>query len=233
MELDIRLKEVAKLVPAGSRLADIGTDHGYLLIYLTEKRKISYGIGCDLRPGPLTYARKNVAKFLMSDRIELRLGDGLEPLHIGEADGAAICGMGGGTMRKILENQKEIWNSFSYLILQPQSDSGILRKFLAVSGWRITKERLTESQGRLYEILFAVPGTMDECPNELIWELGPLLWAEKHPLLSKRISELEYSAGLALKGIEKAKETATIAEQKRNWKKRLDDLKEARKWLQN
>lgn len=233
MELDLRLKNVAELVPLGSRLADIGTDHGYLLISLMKNQKISHGIGCDLRPGPLGYAQKNVKKFGMSHQIELRLGDGLEPLNIDEVDGVSICGMGGGTIKGILQKKKELWNSLSFLVLQPQSDSGVLRKFLRASGWNILKERLIESDERLYEVIFAAPGQMQDNEDELIWELGPQLWKEKHPLLAKRIADLERSATLVLQGVEQAKETPEKRKQKDYWEQRLKSLREARKWLQN
>lgn len=231
IQLDLRLQAVANLVPENIRLADIGTDHGYLLIELVKQGKITGGIGCDLRSGPLQFAQNHVRRSGLSSQIELRLGDGLEPIKAGEVDGVTICGMGGGTIQGILQRRPDVLEKLSYLICQPQNDGGALRKYLAESGWKIIKEELTESHGRIYESFLGVPGEMAEPEKEILWEVGPLLWQEKHPLLGKKIGEMIFLAQGALKGLEKAANTEENNKKRELWEDRLKELEEMKAWL--
>ena len=94
----------------------------------------------------------------LTDRIDCRLGDGLTCIQAGEVDGAVICGMGGPLMVKILQNSYEVWQSLHFAVLQPQSEAGILRRYLYQHGWHIEDERLVIDDGRFYEMMRAVPG---------------------------------------------------------------------------
>ena len=95
MQLSIRMQAVADMVTPGGRIADIGTDHGYVPIYLVEQNKTDHAIAMDVRKGPLARAGENIVRFGCSDRIETRLSDGLAMLKPGEADTVIIAGMGG------------------------------------------------------------------------------------------------------------------------------------------
>lgn len=233
MELDLRLQEVAKLIPASESLGDIGTDHGYLLIELIETGKIQRGIGCDLRQGPLQSAEKHVRERGLQEKIELRLGNGLAPLAIKEVDGVSICGMGGSTIQEILTAQKEIVENLSYMVCQPQNNGGALRKFLAESGWKISKESLVESQGKIYEIFLAEKGEMVFPEHEIEWELGPILLERKEPLLKKKVEELIFFTGKILQDLEAGKKNLENNKKKEYWKKRRIKLEEVLQWLQN
>lgn len=224
MELDLRLQEVAKLVPVSESLGDIGTDHGYLLIELVQAGKIERGIGCDLREGPLKFAKKHVRERGLQEKIELRLGDGLAPLAIKEVEGISICGMGGGTIQEILMAQKEIVEHLSYLVCQPQNNGGPLRKFLASSGWKIVEERLVESQGKIYEMFLARKGEMIFPEREMDWELGPLLVQRKEPLLERRVEELIFLTEKVLKDLEAGKKNPENKKKKDSWEKRKTEL---------
>ena len=107
MQLSKRLQAVADLVTPGSRLADVGTDHGYVPIWLYEQGIIPSAIAMDLREGPLNRAKENIAVHDLSDGITVRLSDGLEKLLSGEADSIVIAGMGGMLVKKILFPGKE------------------------------------------------------------------------------------------------------------------------------
>ena len=100
MKLTNRLQAAADLVPVCESMADIGTDHGYLPIYLVQEGRARRAIACDVNDGPLTRAREDVRSSGLSRQIGLRLGGGLAPLGKGEVDGVTICGMGGLLMRK-------------------------------------------------------------------------------------------------------------------------------------
>ena len=95
MELTPRLRAIAEQVPQGARLADIGTDHGYLPVWLLLSGQIDRAIAADLREGPLKRAKETAARFGMGDRVDFRLCDGLSGIRPEEVDAAAIAGMGG------------------------------------------------------------------------------------------------------------------------------------------
>lgn len=233
MELDLRLQEVAKLIPHSESLGDIGTDHGYLLIELIQAGKIQRGIGCDLREGPLKFAQKHVRERGLQDKIELRLGDGLAPLAVKEVEGVSICGMGGGTIQEILTAQKEIVENLSYLVCQPQNNGGALRKFLANSGWNIVEESLVESHGKIYEMFLAQRGEMISPTREIDWELGPLVVQRKDPLLKRKVEELIFLANKVLKDLEDGKKNSENEEKINQWEKRKTELEGVLQWLQN
>lgn len=186
MELPVRLKVIADYIPAGSRVADIGTDHGLLPVYLIKNEIAPSVIASDLNKGPLEAAKKNVLKWALSDLIHLRLGNGLETLAEGEADAIIIAGMGGGTIRNILEASYSIAKSAKRLVLQPMGDAGPLRLWLVQKGWMIRDESAVKEDGMIYEIICAEPG-VEEQKNLNIISVGPRLVEKKEPLLSEII----------------------------------------------
>ena len=113
MLLSRRLKAVADFVPQDMICADIGSDHGYLPIYLVGERIIPHAIAADIGKGPLESAALNVRKYHLEDKIELRLGNGLEVLLPNEVSCVTICGMGGGLICEILNNSPQITASLS------------------------------------------------------------------------------------------------------------------------
>ena len=102
MQLSQRLLAVADLASAGHCLADVGTDHGYIPIYLMEKGNYERAIAMDVRKGPLLRAEENRKSHGFEDRMDLRLSDGVAALREGEADTVVIAGMGGGLVIDIL-----------------------------------------------------------------------------------------------------------------------------------
>ena len=130
MQLSIRMQAVADMVTPGGRIADIGTDHGYVPIYLVEQNKADHAIAMDVRKGQMARAGENIVRFGCSDRIESGLSDGLAMLNPGEADTVIIAGMGGVLTIRILERGPKVLQSVSECILQPQSDLDKVRQFL-------------------------------------------------------------------------------------------------------
>ena len=231
IKLDDRLQAVANLIPPKVTIADIGTDHGYLLIDRISSGSNPIGIGCDLRPGPLDSAKKNVALAGLNSQITLRLGNGLRPLRPNEVQWVTIAGMGGGTMKSILEESPGVWNSLEGLVCQPQSDGGELRKFLAESNWLIEQEELVVSNDRVYEMFRAIPGKMEIPKDEILWEIGPLLWEEKHPLLIYQIEKLIFPCHKILEGLAKALPKPENVELVHTWQERLARLEGYKKCL--
>ena len=204
MQLTPRLEAAVSLIPKGSVIADIGTDHADIPVYTCETGWCPSAIAADIVPGPLAAARAHVEGAGLQDRIDCRLGDGLTCVESGEADGAVICGMGGSLMIKILQQSYDVWQSFDFVVLQPQSDSGDLRRYLYEKDWHIEDERLVIDDGRLYELLRAVPGKAEALP-EWQYELGPVNWQRRNPLLSRKIEILMETKGRILAGLKKSR----------------------------
>ena len=150
MKLSPRLAAVAGLVPPGARVADIGCDHGYLSLYLTESGTAAHCIASDVREGPLSAAKENVRASGLEGSIELRLGDGLSGIAPEETDCVILAGMGGDTMREILQAAPWIADGTHTLVLQPQSHTDTLRLWLSGQGFAITAERVVHDRGHLY-----------------------------------------------------------------------------------
>ena len=119
MELSKRLKAVADMVGTGSVLADIGTDHAYIPIWLVSRGSVPRAVAMDVNEGPLKRAQENILQNGLEEKIETRLSDGFKALAPGEADTAVIAGMGGGLTVRILKNGMEVVRSLKECILQP------------------------------------------------------------------------------------------------------------------
>ena len=155
MQLDSRLSAVADLVRKGTNFADIGTDHAYLPVYLIEKGIINHAIAADLRKGPLENAKETAEMHNLTDKIELRLSDGLDNFSEGEVNEIAVAGMGGLLISQFVERTKWLKNSDIHLILQPMTHEEDLRKALFDNGFIIDNEVVAEDTDKLYIIISA------------------------------------------------------------------------------
>jgi tRNA (adenine22-N1)-methyltransferase len=182
MQLSQRMQAVADLVTKGSRLADVGTDHGYVPIYLVQQGIVPKAIAMDVRKGPLAHADANIEKYGLSGRIETRLSDGLHALNKNEADSVVIAGMGGLLMVRILEEGLRVLETVRECILQPQSDVDSVRRFLHEHGFCITKENMVIDGGKYYVMMRVVHGK--DCAYDAVDDLyGKLLMEAQHPVL--------------------------------------------------
>ena len=148
--LSPRLKEAAALVRKVDTIADVGTDHAYLPIYLIEHGVCRRVIASDLRTGPLENARANVEAAGLSERIELRLSDGLTNYRPNEAQDIVIAGMGGILIAEILDKAEWLRHGDRHLVLQPMTHAEVLRAYLMANGYRILRESVCEDGGNLY-----------------------------------------------------------------------------------
>ncbi len=155
MKLDSRLMAIANLVRKGKTFADIGTDHAYLPVYLVEKGIINKAIAADLRVGPLENARLAVESYGYSDKIELRLSDGLDNFEENEVEEIAVAGMGGLLIASFVERTAWIKNRDVHLILQPMTHVEELRKALFYNGFIIDNEVVAGDTDKLYIIISA------------------------------------------------------------------------------
>lgn len=155
IRLDSRLAAVASLVRDESTVADIGTDHAYLLAYLLQEGKIKKGIAADLRKGPLENARKTLIDCGQLENVKLILSDGLDEIKEGDCDEITIAGMGGILIKEILERTSWIYDKNIHIIAQPMTHSEVLRKFLVENGFVIDKEVAATDGKRHYCIISA------------------------------------------------------------------------------
>ena len=182
IKLSPRLEVIADCVAGAKLIADIGTDHGYLPVYLVENAMVSRVIASDTNWQPLKKAEKIINEQQLQKQIETRLGSGLSVLKPGEVDAVVMAGMGGLLIRDLLEAQPDVARQKKKLVLQPMNNQAVLRKYLAASGFRIIREELAREGDRVYEIIVAEPGTMT-FTNPLEYELGFEFYLHKHPLL--------------------------------------------------
>jgi len=160
MPISARLRTAAELI-AFPRIADIGTDHAFLPIYAVERGLADAAVACDLSPGSLAKAGRNIAAAGLSGKIRTGLGDGLEPLVLGEAQCAVLAGMGGHLMIGILRRSPEITAGLSQIILQPQNDVPFVRRAVHAMDMLIADEKIVRDRGKYYNILDCRPGTIN------------------------------------------------------------------------
>lgn len=189
MELSKRLTAVASLVTAGMKILDIGTDHGYIPIYLIEKKVISEAVALDVNEGPLKRAARNICLHGLEDRISTRLSDGFMAVLPKEADAAVIAGMGGGLMIRILSEGANIVAGLKECILQPQSEIEKVRAFLLEEGFLFIREDMVREDGKYYPMMKVVPpGQHKEAEKKEVWNeeelyYGKLLLETRHTVL--------------------------------------------------
>lgn len=182
MKLSKRLEMVASFVEKGSRIADIGTDHGYLPIALVERGICPGAVAMDIGQGPLARAREHILACGMEKVIELRLSDGLAKLKPGEVDTAVMAGMGGELVIHILEQGRFLWDSLDSLVLSPQSEIDKVRRYLEEQGFCIRREEMVADEGKFYTVMLVKRGKMHYLhPAEYLY--GKCLIEAKNPVL--------------------------------------------------
>ena len=150
-----RLSLCADYVREGSRLADIGTDHGYLPIALCQSGKIPSALACDINPLPLRSAEENIARFGLSKKIQTRLSDGLKEVSPDEADDVVIAGMGGELIRDILTAAPWVKDGKKHLVFQPMTHHDDLIRWLVENGFAIIQQAAVRDDGKYYTVLSA------------------------------------------------------------------------------
>ena len=163
LQLQPRLRLLADMVPQGARLADIGTDHGYLPVWLMQQGRIASAIAADIGPEPLAHARRTAEEY--GTALDLRLCDGLRGIAAHEADTVVMAGMGGETIRDILRAAPWTAAGHHTLLLQPMTKVELLRGWLRENGYSCTEERLVQDKGKLYVILSVTGGPSGEASD--------------------------------------------------------------------
>lgn len=243
---------IAQLVPINSRVADIGTDHGYLPIFLAQRK--GQGDGCvvltqgdgssvsltqfkknnteepspcviasDINKKPLMITKKNIKDYNCENEIELRLESGLSVLNYNEVDVIIIAGMGGILIGEMINEAQDILRRNNILILQPMQAQKELRKYLLCSGFKIIKDRLVKEDSKIYEIMVAKKGTQ-VIEDEIYYELGTCLESNPKFLIVEFLEKKKKSLEKATVSLLKG--SSNDAENKRmEYKERLTKIK--------
>lgn len=160
MILSPRLLEIASCVTEKGTLLDMGTDHGYLPVFLIQSTVIEHAIASDVSLFSLKKAESLIVKCNLESKIETRLGNGLEVINPGECQTIIMAGMGGHLIHDIILDNLEKINQTKQLILQPMNNVSLVRKTLEKSGRLIVKEKLVKEGKRFYQIIVSIPGEM-------------------------------------------------------------------------
>lgn len=192
MQLSIRLSAVAALAKDAERLADIGTDHGYIPIYLAQQGTLISALAMDVNKGPLLRAQENIRKYHLEEVIQTRLSDGAEKLLPKEADTVVIAGMGGALTIKILEESRDVLADVENFVLQPQSEISLVRKYLHANGFCICREDMVKDEGKYYPMMLARHGKQEPW-SEQEYRFGKYLIQEKNACLQEFLKKEEQS----------------------------------------
>jgi Family of unknown function (DUF633). len=190
MKLSSRLLSVAKKVAEGKGLADIGSDHGKLPVYLVLNGVIPYAIASDSNAASLKKAEELVFKMGLSEKIELRVGYGLDVLLPDEVEQIVIAGMGAPLIAEIIDNAPQVSTGVERLILQPMQYPEYLSRWLYENKFDIIDEDLAEDRGRIYRIFTCHKGTPAPVEDDIYFEIGEKLIKNNHPLLHKYIKRI-------------------------------------------
>ncbi|MBO5303181.1 MAG: SAM-dependent methyltransferase [Lachnospiraceae bacterium] len=228
VKLSDRLQHLADMVSENTVLADVGTDHGYIPIYLLQSKKIKKAYAMDIGKGPLQRAKEHIEECGLGDYIETRLSDGVAALSLDEADTILIAGMGGGLVLHILTEGESVVAAADELILQPQSEIERVREYLYQKGYVIDKEDMVCEDGKYYPMMH-----VDMRKNmqrefsyskeewQVIYRYGEHLLREKHTVLHQyllyRLEQYEQIAA----GLEKQQNTEKIAARKTEVEKEI------------
>lgn len=233
-KLSKRLQTIAHFIPDNSKVADIGGDHALLLIQLAKEGRLRHGIVGEINRGPYENAKQNIHRMGVQDVIDVRLGDGLSVLSREEFDFLVISGMGGSLMTTILEQGKEKLDQKKGMVLQPNTNAKRVRAWLEDRHWQLVHETIVEEGEHLYEILVAVPGKNPTLyqdsllRKEVLFEIGPFLWKQKHPLLKRKLKEELLRKETIVQQLKKG----TTASAKEKWRAESEKIKELKRVIQ-
>lgn len=185
--LSQRLTTVAKFVPQGARVADIGSDHGYLPAALALQGQIEYAVAGEVVRGPYENAVSEIKKLALAKIIQARLADGLAAIKDSDhINTITIAGMGGALITQILDAHPEKLAGVTRLILQPNVGEARLREWLMNHQFQIMAERMVAEDGHIYEVIVAEPSTVPFRYSKYELTFGPFLLEQHSPVFTKK-----------------------------------------------
>jgi len=229
MELSIRLKTIVSMIEKCDSVIDVGTDHGYVPIYLVKNYIIKKAIASDINRGPVEKAKNNITLNNASSQISCRLGSGLSTVKKGEVEIAIIAGMGGNLIRDILEDDLEVVKELKYIVLQPVQNAEVLREYLYNAGYDILDEEICIDDGKYYEVIKAKYNTIPVTVDNIYYEISKILLDKKHPVMRKFI---EYKLEKYLKVYNSLNEITIASKNRKKYIYEITNrLKEFLRWF--
>lgn len=231
-----RLAHLADMVSKDAVLADVGTDHGYIPIYLIQTGKIKKAFAMDIGKGPLLRAKEHIKNCGLGEYITLRLSDGLAALEPNEADAVLIAGMGGSVTIHILEEGQEIIPFLKELILQPQSEISKVREYLYQKGYCIDREDMVFEDGKYYPMMhITLAKTQDDFidsleEQQIFFRYGRRLLEDGHPLLRQYLIHIAGQYETIQDNLKKQKQTDAITGRLHQITEELDYVRKALKY---
>lgn len=192
LQLSKRLKTVSKYVKRNEPIADIGSDHAYLPIYLIQHELVPNAIAGEVIEGPFQNAQRKVKDYRLEDRVSVRFGDGLNVLSQNDEIGTVtICGMGGILITNILSDalNQQLLSKTTRLVLQPNNAEKDIRMFLQQNQYKIVEEAIVEENNKIYEIIVAEGHSKNIEYSEEELTFGPVLSKKKSPIFYKKWEE--------------------------------------------
>lgn len=240
INLSKRLFTIARYVPRGKRVADIGSDHALLPSYLIREGISPYVIAGEVNIGPLEAAKRQISALNIIDKVDVRLGSGFRVINNGEVEIITIAGMGGALIVEILQEGIAKLDNIERLILQPNVGSELVRSWLDYNNWNIINEEILEEDNRIYEIIVAEKrvGEYDQRyqgqdrPKEDLYRLGPILWEEGSLTLiekwQRELTKYQYILG----ELQKSKDNETKREKEQQIIEEINWITEVIKCLE-
>ena len=213
--MDKRLLSLIKKIPDGKGVVDVGTDHGYIPVYLASHGYSGNILASDINSDPLSSGMQNARDAGVEKKIGFILCDGLEKCSPAAVDTILIAGMGGDTVCGILDRAGWVSDPSYLLILQPMTKSEILRYWLIHNGFEILSEELCEESGKVYQILTSRFGGCTTLTDAELFT-GKYEMIHASELFLKRLDKLEESTGKSIAGLNKS-----IDNEKTAWKNLL------------
>lgn len=212
IHLSKRLATVAQFVPENSRLADIGSDHAFLPIYLNHQKRIKAAIAGEVVAGPFEIAQQHVQNYGLQTTIDVRLGDGLEVLSptADQIDCIVIAGMGGLLITEILERGQQHLNGHERLILQANITEPAVRQWLMQHNYQIIDEDIVAEENHIYEVIVAEPSPTPVQYTERQLFFGPVLIQKKSVDFVTKWTQMKKKREALLKQLQQA-QTAPVA----------------------
>lgn len=240
ISLSERLYKIAKKVPKGKKVADIGSDHGLLPSYLVKEEVSPFAVAGEVNEGPLQAARRQITNLNLEDKVDVRKGDGLSVIQSDEVDVITIAGMGGALIVDILEKGKEKLKGIKKLILQPNVGEHLVRIWLDNNQWNIVDEEILEEDGKIYEIIAAEPRDGNNDPiyehtsrtKEELYRLGSILWNNKSDVLLKKWKQELQKNHYILNQLQKSKNEEEMESKKKSIEKEIQWMSEVVSCLQ-
>jgi tRNA (adenine22-N1)-methyltransferase len=221
--LSMRLERVAAHVPMGARLADIGSDHGYLPVALMRRGVIAAAVAGEVAITPFQAAERTVRENGLEQHVTVRLADGLAAIKPADAITAiSVCGMGGETIRDILDSGRAHLSGHERLILQPNGGEQPLRHWLMENGYTILNEELLRENRFYYEIIVAERTTSVSYSAEQLY-FGPLQMQARSPLFLAKWQRMLRQKRKTLASFERARQA--VPEEK------LQEIARQARWI--